>query len=111
MCATVLLLLLVAGALADPLVVRTTSGSVRGHVDGATSGKAWLGIRYAEAPTGELRWVPPVPAKAGSNEQVMEANEWAPSCPQHCNLPMGLCPPKVSEDCLFLNVLRPRVRL
>ena len=43
---------------ADPAVVTTTNGPVRGAVgDGF---RIFQGIPYAAAPTGELRWRPPV---------------------------------------------------
>ena len=47
----------------DPLIVDTSNGPVRGISDGVVS--AWLGIRYAAPPTGDLRWRAPQPPRAG----------------------------------------------
>jgi para-nitrobenzyl esterase len=66
------------------------------------------GIRYAQAPAGNLRWQPPVPAAGWS--ETLSATEFAPSCPQP-RLPEGNVyldePARMSEDCLFLNVWKP----
>lgn len=90
------------------LLVNTTSmGTVRGHFNGLGA-REWLGIRYAEPPTGALRWAAPVAARAASDGEVVEADFHAPGCPQHCNLPPGTCPLYgTDEDCLFLDVYAP----
>lgn len=61
---------------------------------------AFLGVPYAAAPVGSLRWKPPLPAATWDGTR--RAAEFGPACPQ---LPAGWLPyPKWSEDCLFLNV-------
>jgi para-nitrobenzyl esterase len=61
---------------------------------------AFLGVPYAAAPVGSLRWKPPLPAAKWDGSR--NAAEFGPACPQ---LPAGWLPyPKWSEDCLFLNV-------
>jgi para-nitrobenzyl esterase len=67
------------------------------------SATASLGLRYAEAPVGELRWQAPVAASG-------DAGAWPPAPPQPtegtpggASLP-GLEVGATSEDCLFLNV-------
>jgi carboxylesterase type B len=64
-------------------------------------------IRYAQAPTGNLRWQPPhLPAKQ-NNTPVAQANGFGPICPQA--LPSVPNVPFIpgNEDCLFLNVYAP----
>ena len=66
------------------------------------------GIRYALAPLGALRWKPPVAAPACG--AVQQAVEFGPACPQPPSAPGSIyahVPPRMSEDCLFLNVWRP----
>ncbi len=95
-------------ASADPLIARTDRGLVRGTADGASL--RWLGIPFAEPPTGALRWRPPAPVTACWTEP-RAATEWAPSCPQ---IPQSqttpfdpMAPVQGQEDCLTLNVWRP----
>ncbi len=83
-----------------PMQVGMESGVVAGHDDGGVL--AFLGIPYADAPVGELRWRPPTPAPC--LDGVLEATEFGPSCPQmdaKSGDPIG------SEDCLTLNVWTP----
>jgi carboxylesterase type B len=65
---------------------------------------AYIGIPYAEPPTGEFRWKPPRPK--GHWNGTFNADGFCPSCPQS---PMSLTPlPKnMREDCLYLNVWVP----
>ena len=51
---------------AGPEIVQTIHGAVSGV---ALSGDitVFKGIRYAQPPTGELRWKPPVPVRSGRN--------------------------------------------
>ena len=84
------------------------SGPVVGSPDGVFRGVAtstmneFLGIRYAQAPVGDLRWRPPqAPARPTG---IQDATQFASHCPQPAS-PFGL--PSLSEDCLFLNVFTP----
>jgi carboxylesterase type B len=63
--------------------------------------RCYRGIRFAEPPTGNRRWSPPVDVY---DEDLL--GEWAPDCPQPSvpGAPAGL---RQSEDCLFLNVWAP----
>ncbi len=88
-------------------IVRTDQGALAGlHVGGGIS--SFRGIRYAEAPIGERRWRPPVPAAAWGG--VRPATRFGPACVQ-IRVPAesiyAQYPAQVSEDCLFLNVWRP----
>ena len=50
-----------SGPASPKLVVSTSTGPLRGFVE--RSSRKWLGIPYAEPPTGDRRWRPPVPKK------------------------------------------------
>ena len=85
----------------DGNVVRTDRGTVRGIE--TPSMHAFLGIPYAAAPVGNLRWQPPRP-HAPWNEPL-DASSFGDHCPQPPSLTSR---PSVTEDCLFLNVFTPR---
>ncbi len=96
-------------AAADPLVVKTSGGMVRGEVkDGA---RRYLGIPYAAPPLGKLRFAPPAPHPGWSG--VRQAVAFGPGCPQLASklgaaLPAGKPAPfSASEDCLTANVWTP----
>ncbi|KAK2583044.1 hypothetical protein KPH14_009082 [Odynerus spinipes] len=79
----------------------------------------FLGIPYAQAPVGKLRFSVPVTDPLPSWNGVRNASQYAPSCQQvsnrlklHEKLFMRLLPPDqpdpgMSEDCLFLNIFVP----
>ena len=79
--------------------VRTEAGLVQGAPATDPAITVFKGIRYAAAPTGELRWRAPQPPHPWKG--VQKADQFGSLCPQaqppHMTLPM-------SEDCLFLNV-------
>jgi para-nitrobenzyl esterase len=81
--------------------VRTESGALRGVV--ASGVATFLGVPYAAAPVGDLRWRAPRPASTWRG--VRDATAFAPSCPQQAGL--FTPPPELSEDCLYLNVYTP----
>jgi para-nitrobenzyl esterase len=89
-------------ALAAPKspVVDTDNGPVRGTTNGQM--QAFLGIPYAAAPIGDLRWRPPQPHPGWNG--VWDASTFAPHCPQVAT-PYGT--PSTNEDCLYLNVFTP----
>ena len=92
---------------ANPFVVHTTQGDVRGVTQGGVL--AWRGIPYAAAPTGELRWRAPEPPQPWSG--VREALHYGPGCLQGPASPLGdsliTGIDDTDEDCLTLNVSRP----
>ena len=88
-----------AGDESGPLV-GTPDGVFRG-VSTATMNE-FLGIRYAQAPVGDLRWRPPVAPEAPHG--IQDATEFANHCPQPAT-PFGVA--STTEDCLFLNVYSP----
>lgn len=89
-------------------VVETTSGAVCGVVLPiedlpGTSVDAFLGVPYAESTAGANRFRPPVPKARMSG--VFQADTLSPACPQTLN-PLGAT--SISEDCLTINLWRPR---
>ena len=102
-------------------VYHTAFGPLRGRVrrvthipvknDTATSGdvdtatvEEFLGVRFAAAPTGALRFEKPVDPPLNS-DSVMNALERAPFCPQD-STPTYIGN-AIDEDCLFFNMWVP----
>ena len=83
-----------------PLVVRLSDGDLKGHIDGGT--RRFLGIPYAAAPVGDLRWRPPQPSVPWVGTR--QASDFGPSCSNHI---FSTHPFSFSEDCLYLNVWTP----
>ncbi|XP_031354604.1 venom carboxylesterase-6-like isoform X2 [Photinus pyralis] len=78
--------------------VTTSLGDVEGGIIKSLLGKSiysFRGIRYAQAPTGDLRFQPPVPVEKWTG--VYNATVDGPMCPQPILRP-------ISEDCLSLSV-------
>jgi para-nitrobenzyl esterase len=98
---------LMAAADARATLVHTTGGPVTG-IRLADDCTAYLGIRYAQPPTGPLRWRPPV--RPSTSTAICEARQFGPACIQPLTLPDSVYadePVRMSEDCLFLNVWKP----
>ncbi|KAJ9461745.1 cAMP-regulated D2 protein [Diplonema papillatum] len=89
-----------------PVTVNVQGGSITGYAHDAPhyGSVKYLGIPYAEPPVGEKRWESPV---LKTDVGQVDAKELTVGCPQECVLPPMICPPKISEDCLFLNVFTP----
>jgi para-nitrobenzyl esterase len=86
---------------ADPALVQTATGTVRGIV--APDHRLFAGIPYAAPPVGPLRWQPPAPPQSWPG--VRDATRTGPRCMQDgSDLEMGR---RTSEDCLSLNVWTP----
>lgn len=94
-------------------IVKTKSGSLVGKkCEGCT---AFLGIPYAKAPVGELRWRPPM--RPLPWDGIMEATEFPAREHQLAQLPDSFYGkefysdpaylPPMSEDCLYLNIWAP----
>ena len=84
-------------------VVTTDDGAVRGI--SRTNYDAWLGIPYAAAPVGARRWKAPQPAAGWSG--VRDGTHFGNRCVQGSGWDPGYEEPKVTEDCLSLNVYVP----
>jgi para-nitrobenzyl esterase len=79
------------------------TGVLRGvRADAVTT---FLGVPYAAPPLGALRWRPPQAPAAWTG--VRAARAFAPACMQKGVSMPGESPPRISEDCLYLNVWRP----
>jgi len=87
-----------------------TGGRIRGFVENGS--EAFLGIPYAAAPVGVLRWRDPQPVPAWTG--LRDAAKAPPACYQGPPGTFGpitrefVISPERSEDCLYLNVWRPR---
>ena len=87
-------------------VVMTESGPVRGAVEGGL--EEFLAIPYAAPPIGNLRWKPPQPTMAWSVPR--QTGHSPPACPQSETLGY-FAAPSTTEDCLYLNIVAPRVEV
>ena len=93
---------------ADPATARTTGqGPLVGYV-AENGGHAWLGIPFAKAPLGELRWRAPRPPQPWTEPR--EALDFGSQCIQFAG-PIGSDAEAGevvgSEDCLYLNIFAP----
>ncbi|VEN63073.1 unnamed protein product [Callosobruchus maculatus] len=82
----------------EPAVVTSPLGRINGTTMTSRLGRtifSFLGIKYAEAPIGELRFQPPKPVSPWKG--TYDATKDGPLCPQPTEFPQ-------SEDCLILNV-------
>ena len=93
---------------------------VTGDYWGDEAIEVFRGIPFAEPPVGTLRWMPPQPLP--SIPQQLTATRFAPACYQGEHItkwyqgvvkdfggdPNVIKTPKVSEDCLYLNLWRPK---
>jgi para-nitrobenzyl esterase len=86
----------------DAAVACTEQGFVRGALEGETL--AFKGIPYAKPPTGALRWRPP--EALAHWDGVRDASQFSAMCPQLAGKEV-----KGEEDCLYLNIWRPREKL
>jgi len=87
--------------------ITTRLGRVTGLDDGKV--QSFLGIRYAEPPTGGRRFLPPVPASPW--EGTYDATAY-PNRPMQARTEGTLgqvVEGKLDEDCLFLNIVTPSV--
>lgn len=84
----------------DAPTVATDKGEVIGQV--VEGVRQYLGIPYAAAPVGDLRWAPPQAAE--SWDQPLDATSFGSSCPQVDSV---ISAESTNEDCLFLNVYVP----
>src|SRR4029079_18484660 len=79
--------------------INTPDGPVQGFVENGVN--KFLGIPFAAPPVGDLRWKPPAPP---AHHALLDATEFASSCPQVTELGAFAGPATIDEDCLYLNV-------
>ncbi|MGC2332600.1 MAG: carboxylesterase family protein [Candidatus Acidiferrales bacterium] len=84
--------------------VHLDSGLVSGIAGSDATVRVFLGIPYAAPPVGKLRWRPPQPAAHWDG--VRKADQFGANCmqPAFRGAIPAANPPKMSEDCLLLNV-------
>ncbi len=82
--------------------ITLAAGDLVGRDSERAAAWEWLGVPYAEAPVGELRWKAPRPVRGWSG--TLETQALAPPCPQFNFFGTYVG----HEDCLYLNVWRPR---
>jgi|GEM_PF-418524 len=92
-----------------PLVRETQFGTVKGFEDEGTY--VWLGVPYAMPPVGDLRWRAPRDPAPWTG--IRETVGFCSACPQYGGLMGSMDPatfgkPMGSEDCLYLNIWRPK---
>ena len=85
-------------------VVEIAQGKLQGTSNEIS--QLFLGVPYAAAPIGDLRWK--APQAAPGWDDIRPAVEFGPSCPQPFNL-LFADVGEQSEDCLYLNVWTPDV--
>lgn len=95
--------------LASSRLLVVEEGKISG-VRASSDVDAFLGIPYAAAPVGSLRWKAPRPAVSWTG--VLKADQFPTACPQignfFANVPASqFGKPVGAEDCLYLNVWRP----
>ncbi|PVI00985.1 alpha/beta-hydrolase [Periconia macrospinosa] len=97
-----------ASASTDALQVDLGYEIYKGVTNSTLGINTFRGIRFAAAPTGNLRWqAPTVPNSNRSS--VLDASSFGPACPQTgSGGKVGQSIPGSSEDCLFLSVYAPR---
>ncbi len=91
---------------ADSLTVKTEQGKVQGKTINDGKVKAFMGLPYAAAPVGDLRWKAPEPPARWKGER--DATKYGAHCAQGpVFADMIFQDSGQSEDCLFLNVYAP----
>jgi para-nitrobenzyl esterase len=91
-----------APALAASTRVTAPDGTFQGKPDTTGAMREFLGIRYAEPVTGNLRWKAPQPLTPSAATQ--DATRFGNHCPQAAGAYGNAT---TTEDCLFLNVFAP----
>jgi para-nitrobenzyl esterase len=90
----------------DIVIVKTSLGSIKGFKNGTVN--SFLGIPFAEPPTGQYRFRPPRPKRPWYPSQY-EALNFGPECHQsalYSTSPESEELPR-DEDCLYLNIWQP----
>ena len=88
------------------MLVTAPDGTFQGKLDTTGTVRQFLGIRYAQPVTANLRWKPPQPLTPSFATQ--DATQFGNHCPQATSRPSAT--PTLTEDCLFLNVFTPNRR-
>ncbi|XP_023238926.1 carboxylesterase 5A-like [Centruroides sculpturatus] len=105
------------GAVHANLLVSTTSGTVKGKKVDTTEGQVYqyLGIPYAQSPTGANRFKPPKHLPASAASLRFDATDFGPACYQPPHSVEVISPLLrtrdmiIDEDCLNLNIYVPKI--
>lgn len=88
------------------LIARSNTRAFLGHSIPESRLIEWAGIRYAEPPTGPLRFARPVPCRP---KGILEdCTNIGPAAPQRKVFTTGN---RIDEDCLSLNLVRPATEI
>jgi para-nitrobenzyl esterase len=106
-------------ASADSIVRDTQYGRIQGIMEPKQGGFSWLGVPFAKPPVGNLRWQPPQEPNPWNG--VLKTQEYGNSCTQvggmfgpvpeggdYSDIWQTFFRPVGSEDCLYLNIWRPK---
>jgi para-nitrobenzyl esterase len=93
-----------ARSMSERKIVHTQSGLLSGYAVNNTNWQ-WLGIPYAKAPIGDLRWRPPKPVMPWMG--VRDAIAWGDQAAQNPAY-QAYGEGGMSEDCLYLNITAPK---
>ncbi|KAJ9477006.1 Carboxylic ester hydrolase [Pseudozyma hubeiensis] len=85
--------------------VKLHQGTVRGSTDTSYGLEQFFGIPYAKPPVGSLRFAKPQPLDSSSSHNLIDATRFGDICMQP-PAPSPLY--NMSENCLNLNVVRPK---
>jgi para-nitrobenzyl esterase len=89
----------------------STEGVVIGAEHRATNTLSWKGIPYAKPPVGDLRWkAPQEPEKRSTPLKTVNFCEICPQYNDHDNNPATPAVIRGNEDCLYLNIWRPKTK-
>ncbi|TGO50792.1 hypothetical protein BOTNAR_0379g00040 [Botryotinia narcissicola] len=99
------------------LSISTTSGRLQGIINGTTPNvRQFLGVPFAQTPTGNLRWMPPNTLPSNQSSAVVDATKFSLNCPQYESAIPTIYSTYVreffisgpsGEDCLTLSIWAP----
>ncbi len=89
----------------NPLLKRTKFGLIEGVEDDFDT-YSWRKVPFAAPPVGDNRWRAPQDPPAWRN--VLETKEFGDICPQYVTDASGQSSIQGSEDCLYLNIWKPK---
>lgn len=84
--------------------VKVANGTIMGEHSAAYGQDFFLGVPFAQPPVNDLRFRNPQSLNTTYDHDVFHANEYAPAC---LGYGAGESELPLSEDCLYLNVVRP----
>ncbi|CAC5408282.1 BCHE [Mytilus coruscus] len=100
-------LFLISDCIAIKTIIRTKAGTIEGFTQSVLSKevKTFLGIPFAEPPTGDLRFQEPLPVDKWLN--IKQTKAFQKACSQPAAFGTAVPVENQSEDCLYLNAWVP----